>query len=94
MITRTHGSTYWNLSITCALVSEQGATITLLGLVSKIIKDNFIPVEEIQPDYQQITEQLFGLKSENEQAYTVLKETFSKVFNGAKIVVEQSGTRQ
>ena len=72
--------------------SAQRTTITLLGLVSKIIKDNFIPVEEMQPDYQQITEQLFGLKSENEQAYTVLKETFSKVFNGAKIVVEQSGT--
>ena len=71
---------------------RQNLAITPLKLVHKIMRDSFISVEEMHPDYRQLTEDLFNLKSEDDHAYEVLKESFGKIFNGMKITVEQSRT--
>ena len=74
------------------LKPEQNVAITPLRLVAKITEGHFISVEEMHPDYRQLTEQLFKLKSEDEHAYTALKEFFEEIFNGTEIMVEQSKT--
>ena len=74
------------------LDSRQSGTIAPLELIFKIMKNKFTPVEEMHPDYRQLTRQIFKLKSEDEQAYTVLKESFGKIFNGTEIMVEQDRT--
>ena len=70
----------------------QGAVITPLVLVHKMMRNSLIPVEEMHPDYRQLTEQLFKLKSEDEHVYTALKKSFEEIFNGTEIMVEQSKT--
>lgn len=58
-------------------------------LLSKIIKKNFIPIHEIHPSYDQLTRELFKLKIANEKAYIILQQTFSSIFNGITVRVEQ-----
>ena len=80
------------LSEYVGLHPTQGVVITPLMLIHKMMRDSFIPVEEMHPDYRQLTEQLFKLKSEDEHVYTALKESFEEIFNGAEIMVEQNKT--
>ena len=74
------------------LEPRQSLAITPLKLVHKIMRDSFIFVEEMHPDYRQLTGDLFNLKSEDDDAYDALKKSFGKIFNGMKITVEQSET--
>lgn len=64
-------------------------TIHFSELLSKIIKKNFIPIQEIHPSYDQLTRELFQLKIVNENAYLILQKTFSSIFNGITVRVEQ-----
>ena len=66
--------------------------ISQADLVSKIIQRGFIQAEETRPTYQQITEKLFELKSQNELAYASLQRSFKKIFIGTEFKVEQSST--
>ena len=74
------------------LEPRQSLAITPLKLVHKIMRDSFILVEEMHPDYRQLTGDLFNLKSEDDDAYDALKKSFEKIFNEMKITVEQSET--
>ena len=64
--------------------------INQADFVSKIIQRGFIQAEETHPTYQQITEKLFELKSQNELAYASLQRSFKKIFIGTEFRVEQS----
>lgn len=65
-------------------------TISLSRLVSHMLERSFTYVEEIRPDYQQLTSDLFQLKMSNENAYKLVQETFEKIFQKTKMKVEQS----
>ena len=71
---------------------QNNITISVLELVSKIMRDCFIPVEETLPDYGRLTDDLFTLKNEDERAYEILKKSFEKFFNGMNVFVEKSRT--
>lgn len=64
-------------------------TIHFSELLSRVIKKNFIPIQEIHPSYDQLTRELFQLKIVNEKAYLILQQTFSSIFNDITVRVEQ-----
>ena len=78
---------YVNLDI--SLLRDEVAP---MDVVSKIIKNSFISVEEMHPAPQHMTDQLFDLKSQNEQGYMALQKSFEEIFTGVRIRVEQSSS--
>ena len=69
-------------------------TISLSSLISHMLEKSFTYVEEIRPDYQQLTSDLFQLKMSNENAYHLIQETFEKIFQKTKMKVEQSNEHE
>jgi len=70
------------------------STIHFSDLVQHIIKNGFIPIEEIQPDVNNLTESLFTLKVVDEKSYQYLQSAFSNLFNGLSVRVEQDSSNQ
>ena len=69
-------------------------TISLSSFVSHMLERSFTYVEEIRPDYQKLTDDLFQLKMSNENAYKLIQETFEKIFQKTKMKVEQSNEHE
>ena len=70
---------------------KEASTIILpSNLISHMLRESFIYVEEIHPNYQELTDRLFHLKMKDENRYNLIQETFEKIFQKTKIKVEQS----
>ena len=73
------------------LKAVRGTAIVQINLLSKIIRNSFIQIEETPPTQQQLTDKLFELKARNESVYVSLQTSFEEIFPGTKIRVEQGG---
>ena len=63
--------------------------IHFIEVLSHILKNNFVSISEIQPSYSQLIADLFNLKVTNEDAYKILQEVFSDLFDNTTVKVEQ-----
>jgi len=73
---------------------DSPSAIHFSHLLSSIIRKNFTSIEEIHPSYGQLTSDLFKLKIVNEKAYQILQESFSSIFNGITVRVEQDSENE
>ncbi|WP_371504274.1 AAA family ATPase [Nitrosopumilus adriaticus] len=65
------------------------SNIHFIEVMSSILKKSFILIEEIHPSYSQLTNEIFNLKVVDENAYDILKNVFSELFDNALVKVEQ-----
>lgn len=66
-----------------------GATSSFFSVLTAILKNQMTFVNELIPQYNDLTTKLVKLKLKDEKSYDILKKDFEKIFDGVSFIIKE-----